>query len=275
MDDQQCAWEDVAARFVSARQAARPLARYPGQQPQSLADGYAIQAHAIRLRGGAIGGWKLGRIAEPAASALGTNRLAGPIFADRIRDAADGAPVAMPVIADGFAAGEAEFLLQLRETPDPARTSWGIADTHRLVGRVAIGIEIASSPLGAINDLGPAVTVSDFGNNNGLVIGPDLPRDRWHDLDAIPVTLAINGAQVGAATTATMLDGPWGSLRFLLELNARRRLDLAAGQWISTGAVTGVHRVAPGDLVRAGFGGALAVAARIIDEKEQANGHAR
>ena len=56
-----------------------------------------------------------------------------------------------------------------------------------------------------------------------------------------------------AATAATMLDGPFGAVRFLLEHAARRGLPLAAGQWVSTGAVTGVHPVKPGDRVIATF----------------------
>ncbi len=37
-----------------------------------------------------------------------------------------------------------------------------------------IGIEIASSPLQNINDYGPAVVASDFGNNAGLLLGAEV-----------------------------------------------------------------------------------------------------
>ena len=52
----------IAAHFVEARRRGASLAAYPGAMPQSLAEAYAIQAHAIVLRGGHVGGWKLGRI---------------------------------------------------------------------------------------------------------------------------------------------------------------------------------------------------------------------
>ena len=54
-----------------------------------------------------------------------------------------------------------------------------------------------------------------------------------------------------------MLDGPFGAVRFLLEHAARRGMTLEAGQWVSTGAVTGVHPVKPGDRVVATFDGRL------------------
>jgi 2-keto-4-pentenoate hydratase len=40
---------------------------------------------------------------------------------------------------------------------------------------------------------------------------------------------------------------------------AQRGIALGAGQWISTGAVTGVHPVSPGNRVAARFDGRLSV----------------
>jgi 2-keto-4-pentenoate hydratase len=250
--------QSTAARFVAARRDAQPLGDYPGALPQSLEDAYEIQRLAIGLRGGAVGGWKVGRINPPASDRLGANRLAGPIFTDSIATD-NGDTVAMSVIGGGFAAAEAEFILRIGTRPDPAKTDWTLEEARALVDRVAIGIEIASSPLPTINELGPAVTVSDFGNNNGLLVGAELPGWQDADLDAIPVTLSINGAEVGSATTATMLDGPWGAVRFIAGLAARRGVPLEPGQWISTGAVTGVHPVEAGDRVEARFGTTLSI----------------
>jgi 2-keto-4-pentenoate hydratase len=254
----------IAASFVAARKAARGLDPYPGTLPASLDEAYAIQAHAVALRGGEVGGWKIGRIADGFAATLGVNRLAGPIFSDTmVEDKGQGS--AMPVIGDGFAAAEAEFLLELGPLPHPLPPNWSIEEARAVVRRIAVGIEIASSPLRAINDLGPAVTVSDFGNNNGLLIGPTLVPEQADDLDAIPVSLSINGETVGAANTSTMLDGPFGAVRFLLEHASRLGLPVREGQWVSTGAVTGVHRVDIGATVIAAFG-ELAVHATIVQQ---------
>ena len=96
-----------------------------------------------------------------------------------------------------------------------------------------------SSPFAAINDLGPMVTISDFGNNNGLVVGPAIANWREVDINAWPVELRIDGEVIGEGTAAGMLDGPFGAARFLFELMAERGIALRSGQWISTGAVTG------------------------------------
>jgi 2-keto-4-pentenoate hydratase len=245
----------IASSFVDARRAGHALPDYPGDMPSALDDAYAVQDAAIELTDAEVAGWKVGRINPPID---GTNRLAGPIFADHIM-LADGSPIAMPVFAEGFAAAESEFLLRIGATPDAAKTSYTIDEARDLIDAVHIGIEIASSPFPGINENGPGVTISDFGNNNGLVVGNGIANWRDVDFDSWPVHLAINGARVGAATTATMLDGPFGAARFLFELMAARGIALKPGQWISTGAVTGVHAVAVGDSVEATFDGRMTI----------------
>lgn len=253
----------IAGAFVAARRAGRPLAGYPGPIPESLDAAYAIQDRALALSGDAVGGWKVGRIASAQAGRYGADRLAGPIFAATILAETPGSPVAMPVFAGGFGAAEAEFLLRIGARPDPGKTSYSLDEAAALIDAVHLGIEIASSPLAAINDLGPAVTISDFGNNNGLVIGPALPGWRDGGYGAWPVSLLIDGVEAGHGRADAMPDGPIGAARFLFELMARRGIALEPGQWISSGAVTGVHRVEPGSLVEARFDGRWTVSCTI------------
>ncbi|ODP37252.1 2-keto-4-pentenoate hydratase [Sphingomonas turrisvirgatae] len=247
-------FDAIAAAFVTARRNASGLADYPGTKPASLTDAYDIQDRALALAGGEVVGWKVGKINAPLDGELGANRLAGPIFADSVRDGVDQAP-AMPVFADGFAAAEAEFLLRIGRAPDPAKTSYTMEEAADLLDAVHVGIEIASSPFPGINSAGPLVTISDFGNNYGLVVGAAI--ENWRDLSFIdwPVTLDIDGERIGAATSRTMLDGPIGAARFLFEALAKRGIALRPGQFISSGAVTGVHEVVVGASVTATFNG--------------------
>lgn len=244
---------DIARRFVDARRLARALPDYPGPLPRQLSTGYAIQDMAIAEDGDRVLGWKVGRIGDADVANYDVNRLAGPIFARNIY-AYSGAPIAMPVFAGGFGAAEAEFLLRIRSDVAPGKDSFSIDEAADLVDTVHVGIEIASSPFPGINANGPAVTVSDFGNNNGLIIGAEIADWRSSGFERWPVRLEIEGVEVGRATTETMLDGAVGAVRFLLELLSRRGIALAGGSWVSTGAVTGVHEVEPGQDVVARFG---------------------
>lgn len=245
----------IARTFVEARRDGDAVREFPGDVPLTLDEGYAVQDAALLLADGVVAGWKVGRINPPLD---GIDRLTGPIFADQV--AMGGVvPVDMPVFAEGFAAAEAEFLLRIGAAPDPAKRHYTMDEARAMIDAVHVGIEIASSPFPGINALGPTVTVSDFGNNNGLVVGADADGWREGDINAWPVELWINDALIGAATSATMLDGPFGAVRYLLEHMAARGIALSPGQWVSTGAVTGVHPVAVGDRVEARFDGRFAV----------------
>lgn len=254
--------QSVATAFVAARRAARALADYPGDAPQDLSSAYAIQDAAIRLDGRAVAGWKVGRINPPLDGQLGANRLSGPVFADQVVSAESGEVPAMPVFAGGFAAGEAELLLHVAAGWNGAVPA-DDAGTRAIVDEVRLGIEVASSPYARINADGPLVTVSDFGNNHGVVMGPALAG--WRDLDLceIVVQTLIDGQTVGEATAATMLDGPYGAVRFLLGNLSARGFDLSQGLWVSTGAITGVHPVEPGQTVTAVFGAHGTLSCRI------------
>ncbi len=242
--------DHIAREFVAARRGAYGLSPYPGVRPTTVADAYAIQDRAIALDGRRVAGWKVGKINPPLDAELGTNRLAGPIFADQV---VYGTFEHLGVIADGFGAAEAEYCVRIGRAAPAGRTDLTLDEALDMVDAVHIGIEIASSPYPGINADGPLVTMSDFGNNHGLLIGAEVPG--WRDLSFIdwPVVSRIDGTVIGQATARTMLDGPIGAVAFLVDCLARRGMALEPGQWVSSGAVTGVHPVTPGQRFDAEF----------------------
>lgn len=253
----------IASAFVAARREGRALPAYPGRKPADLAGSYRIQDLAIRIDGRKVVGWKVGKINPPDDARLGTDRLAGPVFADCVAEAADGRVPDMPVFAGGFAAAEAELMLHVRSShggPLPATND----EARGLVDAIRLGIEVANSPYPGINADGPCVTASDFGNNGGLVMG--APLAGWRDIDicAIPVTTEIDGQLIAQATAATMLDGPYGAVRFLLQNLTARGIDWSDGLWVSTGAITGVHPVRIGQIATVTFCGFGKVSCRIV-----------
>ena len=254
---------DIAHRFLSARRAAASLPAYPGEMPSSVEEAYAIQDAAIAAWNQPIIGWKVGRVPAALVSRFGTERIAGPIFASRTALAAGG-EVEMPVFDKGFAAAEAEFLLRIGRQPDPAQTRFTLEEAADMVDAVHIGIEIASSPLRAINELGPVAIVSDFGNNNGLVVGPGIADWQTSGFETWPVSTFIDGVEVGTGKATGFPNGAIGAARFLFELMARRGIALEPGQWISSGAVSGVHDARPGQSIEARFADKMQVRCRLV-----------
>lgn len=253
----------IADRFLAARRSASGLQQYPGEMPHTLEEAYRIQDAAIASWSRPIVGWKVGRVPADLTSRYGADRLAGPIFDSR---PADGSELQLPVFEQGFAAGEAEFLLRLGRAPDPSRTTYTLDEVRDHIVAVHVGIEVASSPLRTINELGPIAVISDFGNNNGLVIGPEIPDWRSSGFEDWTVTTRIDGAVVGTGKAASFPDGAIGAAKFLLELMAARGIALHPGQWISSGAVTGVHDARPGQRVEADFGDRLHASCLLVAE---------
>jgi 2-keto-4-pentenoate hydratase len=248
--------QTIAKRFVTARRKGESLPAFPGPLPPDLTAAYACQDAAIELVVDSIAGWKVGLIGKQAATVFKQDRLAGPIFSSSVREARVGEPVGFPVFDGGFAAVEAEFLLRLGRDAPADQREWTRAQARELVAAVHVGVETAGSPLATINDLGPTAIVADFGNNAGLIVGPALhnwrttPVEQWH------CEMFVEGVVVGRGHAGVPPGGPFESLRFLLELCARRSRPLKAGAWISTGAITGVHQVVAGQSARVSFGDA-------------------
>ena len=236
----------IARQLVAARLSGQPLPDFPGRLPPDLASAYAVQEAAIELWPDEVAGWKVGLIARDLIPAFKQDRLAGPIFRRSVHRAIPGSRMRFPVFAGGFAAVEAEFLLCLGHDAPPGKTEWTRAEASDLVTAVHVGVETAGSPLATINDLGPCAIVADFGNNAGLIIGPELPGWRTTPVEEWKCESFLDGVSAGHGHGGIAPGGPFESLRFLLALNARRSRPLKAGDWVSTGAITGVHEIEAG-----------------------------
>lgn len=261
--------EGIARAFVQARLKGRPLSKYPGNPPRDMPTAYRCQDAAIDLWPGELGGWKVGRIQPALEKEYASDRLAGPIFRDSIRRTDSDAPVELPVYAGGFAAIEAEFVVVIGEDAPPDKLEWSLDEAAAVMADLRIGLELASSPLGAINDLGPAVTASDFGNNAGLIVGPSIRDWRTRALESMTCKTFVKGRKVGDGGAFNLSGGPVRSVQFILELAAERGRPLTAGEVIATGQTTGIHDIEPGQNTRVDFGadGAISLTATAFRPK--------
>lgn len=240
-----------AERLLDARLRGVALSAFPGELPISLQEAYLSQDHAIQKRGGIIAGWKVGFIAPERRDADGDERVLGPIFADLVAHAQHGAKLPWRFIAGGFAAVEAEYVVCLGYEVN-AQTVMNDEALQEVVASVHIGVELAGSALQPINKIGPMAVASDFGNNNGLILGPELALDRrrlahsesWTPLRARTV---VNDHEVGLGGAGSVPGTPWRAFTFALKRLVQRGYKLPAGTLIATGASTGIHDVVHGD----------------------------
>ena len=244
---------EIAQKFVAARRQAKALSGFPGEQPTDLATAYRVQEQALALWGDDIAGWKIGRIPPHFQEVLKADRLEGPIFNHLVWSARAKDEVAFPIYENGFAAVEAEYVFRIGTDAPADKTDFTREEAAALVSALHIGVECAGSPLRTINELGPTVVVSDFGNNHGLILGPEIPNWRALKDEDLRCEMFIDDKSVGTGGAASIPDGPLGALIYLLGHLARRGRPLKAGQLVSTGAATGIHDIRIGQKARAHF----------------------
>lgn len=244
---------EIADAFVTARHQARPLAAFPGRLPQSLEDAYRIQDKAISLDGRRVVGWKVAMIRADLRAGLGADRLCGPIFEGTVYDCRARGNADVVVHAHGFAALEAEFVARFATDVLPGPDGFTKNGVAEAMSGLHAGVEVASSPLPTLNELGPTAVVSDQGNNAGAVIG--LALSNWRDAPLADLTseMLIDGVTVGRGSAASVPGGPLAALVFLADALKARGRKLSAGDIVLTGMTTGIHPVVPGSQGRTVF----------------------
>lgn len=242
----------IAEAFTAARAAGRAFERYPGTPPATLDVAYQIQAAAMAQWPDTVKGWKVARMNPAFATQFPDERLIGPAFARNVHRVAPGEVAQCPVFDGGFAAVEAEVVIVVATDTPAGKSDWTADSVVPFVGAMHIGVEVASSPLATLNDLGPGAVISDFGNNWGVVVGPEI--ENWRAIETIDVETFIDGQSVGHGKAA-LKAGPLGALAFTLNKRAQQGEILRAGDVISTGMITGVHDIRIGQQSRHVFAG--------------------
>jgi 2-keto-4-pentenoate hydratase len=252
----------IAAEFVRSRLTAVSLSAYPGAVPVTLDDAYACQDVAIGCWPDRICGWKVARISPEWRASFPEERLIGPIFRRNFGQVGAGESIVAEVFEGGFAAVEVEIGIFMGPAPPADKTEWTVAEAAELVDQMCIGVEIASSPLATLNDLGPGAVISDFGNNWGAIAGTTIADWRTHPRP-LKCEAFVNERSVGRGSV-DFPNAPLAAFAFALSKAARRGRPLRAGAYISTGMITGVHHVRSGDRARLTFAGCGELHCRVV-----------
>lgn len=246
----------ISDALVAARLNCTPLDAFPGPLPQTLEQAYAVQMLSIPKWPAPVVGFKVGGVPESFREQYPTPWQVGPMFKDQMYNVASGESIYVTVFEGGFAAYEAEFVFAvtgLEKIKAPIDT---IDEAVSYVTNIYLGAEIASSPNPEVNNLGPGSIISDFGNNAGVVIGPEAPLSLLEDISQLEVTLHIDDALIGKKRPTLGEGGPLGALRHILNYLAENgdKLDLPDTVLISSGAITGVHQSYAGTTSKIKFG---------------------
>jgi 2-keto-4-pentenoate hydratase len=223
-----------------------------GCRPQTIDDGYRLQAELVGLTGVRIVGWKIGSTNKRAQELVGTTepfaaRLLAPNFYHH--------PAMLDANAFFMRALEAEFAFRLGIDLPPTDAPYSREQTLEVVDALHPSIEISDSRYNDWSAVGAPSLIADNGNDGGFVLGNAVRDWRDSDLSTHAVSLILNGEVVAQGSGANVLADPILALQWFLNDRARRGDYLYAGQVITTGSCTNIVMAGSNDQVRADFGG--------------------
>ena len=251
------ALKTLSTTLVSARKQAGVLKTFPGDVPTTLDAAYRVQDMSLMQWNDEITGWKVGMVVPELREQMGGERLMGPVFKKVThfigRPHNDDEFVELEVYAGGMVAVEAELVFELGKEVTP-----GSIDTKgplkHLINAVYAGVEIASSPVIDLNSYGPTAIISDFGVNQGMVVG--APIEQWDSvIENIQTSVFINNEHINSAPSNNVLRGPMAAVAYLIDQAAARNITLPKGCMICSGAITGVHDTVVGASATVSFEG--------------------
>lgn len=191
---------------------------------------YSVQQAAIAAWGLEPVGWKIGASSTEVQARLGLGHaFYGPLFAPDCHP--DGSPIARPVGLRGL---EVELAFRLGRDL-PAGRTYTVDEVADAAAGLYLALEVvASRQEGGLKGL---AAIADFGLNHAFVHGPAV--EGWRDLDLPSVRAAflVDGEKRAEGDAAVVLGSPLLALAWL----ANEGPGLRAGQWISTGTLTGLQ----------------------------------
>jgi len=219
--------------IVAARRSATPARADAAIVPASHAVAYATQQAVTDTLGLAIGGFKVGMLAD------GTPTSA-PMYTQDMR--ASGASWRLP--ASGALVVEIELAMRMAHDllarPGRAYTRDEVAAA---IGEVLVGVELLKSRFAGDAFPAPAVHLADNLGNLGYITGGATRNFATLDLARITCRYALDGVEAHAAIGGHPQDDPWKPLLACLDAGTLGAGGLRAGQLVTTGTLVKPFRI--------------------------------
>ena len=243
--------DDLAAAWPNP---AQPVKLTRDMFPFDRAEAYDVQDQMHLLLGQGLAGWKVGATSQKMRELDGHDDvIPGRIFATRSYVG----PKHDLLISDfPNARVETEFAFRLVEAPVMRRAPWTAAE---LVPMMTLhpAIEIIGNRY-IVEDASKAenslLTIADNGGGMAFVFGYEVKDWQGTDFQNHPISLSVSGADAAENFLGEMRCVPAEAVADLVNHLAARGYELAAGDFVSTGAATVPQPFVAGDNVIADFG---------------------
>jgi len=220
--------------------------------PNTVEDGYAVQATLATLRGEPVVGWKIAATAVAGRAHINVDQpLAGRLY----KSICHGDQVVLPFAGNRMAVAEAEFAFMLAENLPPKQTDYTEAEVASAIKSLHPGLEIPDSRFQDFTLPGTAGLIADNACAAHFVLG-EAASEKFDPamLADHPTALRINGEIVTTGFGSDALEGPLSALVWLANRLSQLGVGLKANQFVTTGVTGKPSPIARGDTVCADLG---------------------
>lgn len=199
-----------------------------------------------------VGGWKIAAMKEEMQRALRTDApIYGRVYAQFIH----AGPATLAHNSLLHPVPEAEYIARLGHDLPPRSTPYTQDEVAAAVRSLHPGMEIAECRFVADAAFPPLAAILADGSGSGsLVYGPAITDWPSRDIADQEVVLGVNGAERRRGTARAALDHPLVPLTWLANELSRTGIGMKAGEFVSTGTLTGMLVARAGEEHVADFG---------------------
>lgn len=223
-----------------------------GLKPRTRTEGYAAQVGFETRSAHPRAGWKI------AATSLAGQRhvnvdgpMAGRLLAEKLYPEG----VTLSIATNRMRVAEPEFAFRFGKALPARAAPYSIEDVMPSVSSLHLAIELPDSRLADFASVGGPTLIADNACARDLVLGAAVDMDwRALDLAAHPVQTRVGSRYTRDGIGANVLGDPRIALTWCVNEVAALGIDIAAGEFVTTGTCTVPLEVEPGDEVMADYG---------------------
>lgn len=224
-------------------------------KPTESSDGYAIQAHILRLTSKPLFGWKIAATSTAGQQHINVTRpLAGRILDERV--ARSGETVSLG--PSRMQVAELEFCFRMGQTVKPREDPYSTSEAMEMVDGLFIGVEVPDSRYEDFTKVGAAQLIADNACADRFVIGPEVTAN-WREQDL--TQHVVQGWKkndkefaVRAGRGKEVLGDPKIALTWIVNELSNHQIEMKKGEFVTTGTCVIPIPVKPGDIVVGDYG---------------------
>ncbi|ETN38865.1 uncharacterized protein HMPREF1541_06906 [Cyphellophora europaea CBS 101466] len=218
-------------------------------KPLTIAQGFEIQEHVLRLTSSPLWGWKIAATSLAGQKHINVDRpLAGRILKERVTPYGEKVSLG----ANRMTVAELEFAFRVgRDIVPRSSGQWQVDEVMDMVDGLFLGSEMPDSRYEDFTSVGAASLLADNACGDRYVLGPEVKDWRARDLVSHVVKGWLGGreGEVTEGKGGNVLGDPKVAMTWIANELGNFGVTIRKGEYVTTGTCIVPITVRPGDKV--------------------------